>query len=524
MDVVDSRQKKLLAVVKKKDFWVIAAILLFAFILRFMVAIVYEPPAQWWDSGDHLTGAKEIAGIVDLDTYELSPRRPFFLSAFWGLLLKFGADDTTLLFFSVLFSVAVVWLTYLLGKRLFSREVGWIAAFLSAVFWQYLFHTTRLLTDLPSLAFWLACAYFFWKGYVEESGYRDSVLAGVFFGLAWFTRAASLMYIIPLLAVMLVKDRFKFLLNKRLWVLVVAGLVIISPFVIWLFVSFDNPIQKFTGLGGGEQRFAGRGQVQYLWLNLAHVADDVFSPVITNATSYKNFLGFVIILIVLLLSSRLFLGFDTLLKSRDKQLLKYWFLLVWLLTPYVIYSLIGQGVEDRYLFGMFAALFIFIGDGLVRLVHVLKFKKWVSIAGVILLLGVLGYFHMSTGVNAALGARFGFSEIALAGDWMKQHSGSEDRVVTASKYQNMYYSERETYGFVQSGGNRDNESEFLVYMESLQPKYIVLSKYEPSFTPQWVYTLLPSRPDLFAPVQVYYDGTKQVALVIYEYNQTLVKN
>ncbi|HLD12043.1 MAG TPA: glycosyltransferase family 39 protein [Candidatus Nanoarchaeia archaeon] len=520
MDVVNVRKQRFLSLVKSREVWVIVGILLLAFVLRFVLAVSYAPPAQWWDSGDYLTGAKEIAGIVDLDTYDLSPRRPFFLSAFWGFLLKLGGSDTTLLFFQVVFSVAVVWLTYLLGKRLFSLPIAWIAAFLSAVFWQYLFHTTRLLTDLPSLAFWLACAYFFWRGYGEEGGTKYLIWSGVFFGLAWFTRAASVMYIVPLLAVVLVKDRWRFLLNKKLWVMVLAAMIIVSPFIIWLFASFDNPIQKFTGIGGGEQRFAGRGQVQYLWLNLAHVADDVLSPVISGLTSYKSFLGFLLLLVVFVLCSRLFFGFDVLWKSRDKQLLKYWFLLTWMLTPYIFYSLVGQGVEDRYLFGMFPVLFLFLGDGLVRCVHLVKSHKAWAIAGVILLLGVVGYFHMTIGINASLNARMGFAEVALGGVWMKEHSTPNDSIMTASKYQNMYYSERNTYAFVANGGDKNNDSQFYDHLAKVSPKFVVLSKYEPAFTPQWAYTLIPSRTDMFTPVQAYYDGNNQVALVVYEYKKS----
>ena len=104
MDVVNVRKQRFLSLVKSREVWVIVGILLLAFVLRFVLAVSYAPPAQWWDSGDYLTGAKEIAGIVDLDTYDLSPRRPFFLSAFWGFLLKLGGSDTTLLFFQVVFS------------------------------------------------------------------------------------------------------------------------------------------------------------------------------------------------------------------------------------------------------------------------------------------------------------------------------------------------------------------------------------------------------------------------------------
>ncbi len=517
MDFLQTRKINFMQVLKTKGFWIIAAILIFAFILRYIVAVTYEPPAQWWDSGDYLTGAKEIWNIAEYDTYNLSPRRPFFLSVLWGFFLKLGFDDTALLFISVLFSVAVVWLTYKIAKDLFSKEVAWMAAILSAVFWQYLFHTTRLLTDLPSLAFVLASLYFFWHGYVEERSKKDILLAGLFFGLAWFTRAASLVYIVPLLAVVLVKDRWKFILNKKLWLMVLVAVIAISPFVIWLFAEFENPVQKFTGIGGTEQRFAGRGQLKYLWDNLDHIANDVFSPAIAGKFFNARFLGLLVFLGVFILFGNLFFGFDVVWKTMNKDLLKRWFLLVWLLTPYVFYSLTGAGVEDRYLFGMFPVLFMALGEILVKFKNAIKSNKFIAYAIPILIILVLGYFQVTAGITNSLAARNGFAEVAYAGAWMKANSAANDSIITASKYQNMYYSERNTYPFVEKAEDRENSSSFIPYLEKINPRFVVISVYEPAFTPQWAYNFPQEHPELLQPVQVFYDSTNNPRLVVYGY-------
>ncbi|HLC55050.1 MAG TPA: glycosyltransferase family 39 protein [Candidatus Nanoarchaeia archaeon] len=517
MDAAQSRKQKLWSLLKNKQVWVIAAILVFAFILRYVVAISNEPPAQWWDSGDYLTGAKEIWNIAEYDTYTLSPRRPFFLSVLWGFFLKLGGDDTILLFVSVLFSLAVVWLTYKIAKTLFSQEVAWISAILSAVFWQYIFHTTRLLTDIPSLAFMLASLYFFWQGYGEERSKKDLIFAGLFFGLAWFTRAASLIYIVPLFAVVLVKDRWKFVLNKKLWLMVLVAVIAISPFIIWLFAEFENPVQKFTGIGGTEQRFAGRGQLKYLWENLDHIANDVFSPAIAGKFFSARFLGFLAILGVFFLSSSLFFGFDVMWKTKSKELLKRWFLLVWLLTPYVFYSLTGAGVEDRYLFGMFPVLFMAFGEALVRLKNAIKQNKAIAYAIIVLILLAIGYFQVDVGISSAKSARYGFAEIAYAGAWIKANSDSDDAVITSSKYQNMYYSERNTYPFVEKAEDRENASSFIPYLEKINPKFVVVSVYEPAFTPPWAYAFPQEHPELFQPMQAYYDSSNNPRLVIYGY-------
>ncbi|MEK6812510.1 MAG: hypothetical protein AABX86_00135, partial [Nanoarchaeota archaeon] len=282
--------------------------------------------------------------------------------------------------------------------------------------------------------------------------------------------------------------------------------------------SFDNPVQKFTGLGGGEQRFAGKGQPKYLWLNLEHIANDVMSPMIAGKFFSPRFLGFFIMLIVFFLYGSLFLGFDMLWKTKDKQLLKRWFLLVWLLTPYVFYSLTAAGVEDRYLFGMFPVLFMALGEGIVKIGSFIKNQsKILSYAIVVAILLVLMYGHTVAGYNAALNAKSGFAEVAFAGQWIKMNSNPDDAVITASKYQNMYYSERNTYPFIAKAEDRENASSFTTRLEEIHPKFVIISVYEPAFTPPWTYNFPQEHPELLQPVQAYYDQNKNPRLVVYGY-------
>ncbi|MDO8555703.1 MAG: glycosyltransferase family 39 protein [Nanoarchaeota archaeon] len=518
MDVLQRRKEKLFAMLKSKKAWVTIAILILAFVLRYLVAIEHQPPAQWWDSGDYMTAAKEIAGITHLDSFTLNPRRPFLLSVLWAVLLKLGGNDTTLMWSSLIFSLAAVWLLYLLAKRLFNQPVAWITAFLVAVSWQNVFHTGRLLTDIPSLTFWLAAAYFFWMGYGEERSSKDLVLAGMFFGLAWFTRAASLIYVVPLFAVIFMKDHFLFVKQKRFWLFVLLALVAVAPFVVWLFSTYDNPIQKFTGLGGSEQRFAGRWQFHYLWDNLGPVANDILTPSISNVFFSAKFLGLLILLVCFWRCLHVFLGFDVLWKTRDKELLKRWFLLTWLLIPFVFYSLAGAGVEDRYLLGMFPVIFMFFGDAVVSLLrHAGKLKTvfWCLAIAIILFVGSQ---HIATGYTAAVNAKNGFAEVAYAGEWMKQNSNVGDAVITASKYQNLYYSERETYGFMNTSADKENASSFLYRLRDINPKFVVLSVYESAFTPQWAYQYPQQYQQMFIAVQGYLDAQQNPRLVVYYYN------
>lgn len=331
--------------IKKPEHLFLVLILLASLIIRWDVSVTNAPLAEWWDSADYMMGAKEFAGIVDLQTYELNPRRPFFLSVFWGILLWLGGNDTTLHLSVLVFSLLSIYFTYRLGKKLANGSVGLIAAALLAMMWNHIFHTGRLLTDIIALSFWLMAADFFWSGYVEGKK-RHFIYAGIAMGFAVFTRAASLIMLVPLLLVMVLREKKKILASKKAWALVLLILLVLSPFIIWLFATFDNPIQKFTGLGGGEQRFSGRFQFKYLWLNLAQVGNSIFSPQLAAKFISPTIAGFVVIVLAIALAFDAFIGLDLLWKG-NQDLLKKAFLVVWMLTPYVFYSLAGAGVEDR---------------------------------------------------------------------------------------------------------------------------------------------------------------------------------
>ncbi|MEK6904642.1 MAG: glycosyltransferase family 39 protein [Nanoarchaeota archaeon] len=450
---------------KNKVTLILLLILLIAFFIR--VSLIKVNTAEWWDSADYMTSAKEFAGKVDLDTYEINPRRPFFLMILWGSILGLGLGDVAMRFSVIVFALLGIYFTYLIGKKMFNEYAGLIGAFLLAVNWLHIFHSVRLLTDIIAMTWWLVTAYYFWK-YLDEDKGKYLVLSGVFFGFTVFTRAASLIMIVPMLAALFFKEKFNIVKNKNAWLAVLMVFLVMSPFIIWLFATYDNPVEKFTGIGGGEQRFAGRWQFSYLWKNLPAVSTTILSPGLTQSSAM--FYGVLFILITLYLLWDVFLGFDILWKEGSKDLLKKLYLLVWIGMPYVFYSLAGAGVEHRYLISMFPAMFILFGDGLVRLGNLLS-KKWKYLGLILILVVILpiGYSNYKYGVSLTVAKSSSYAEVALAGQWIRERSTPEDNVISASVFQNMYYSERNTHPFVGRGMDKDNERLCLERLEEINP-------------------------------------------------------
>ncbi len=533
---VKNRKEAVINWIKIHKFLVcLILILIFAFILRFKLSILEMPVAEWWDSADYMSTAKAFAFPdfkENVTQFGVSARRPFFLAMIWAVILFFNGNDAALHYPIIIISLLAVYFTYLLGRKMFNEKVGLLAAFMLGVSWIHLFFTARLLTDVSSMAFWLMAAFFFWKGYIEEEGSKYIWYGAIFFGLSIFTRAASILNIIPILAVFIIKERHKFILNKNLWISILCIILVMSPFVIWLYSNFDNPIQKFTGLGGGEQRFrAAQGGFKIsdladLWNNLVFITTSFFGPTIT---SYLNailltpkFIGLILVLIVLWLCSDAILGIDVLFKERKKELIKKAYLAVWFLTPYLFYSIINPGVEDRYLFAMFPVMFLLFSDAILRLS--IKINKYLKYSGVVLLIVLFvgfAYFNIADGNKIHKEKRLSFAEIAWAGAWIKENSQPNEMVISASKYQNMYYSERDTFPFCEDAECKNNETLFIEKrLKEINPKFVVVSVYEPGFTPKWAFTIAERYPDLLIPVQAFGPNGQNKPnpyLIVYEY-------
>ncbi|MAG20220.1 hypothetical protein CL618_02190 [archaeon] len=516
---LEDRKDKLKGFLTNKNLqtYLIIALIVFAIILRLFYFNVDQ--AVWWDSADYLAGAKVIGQDLELNHYEFNPRRPFFLSAFWGFLYLIGGGETFLRISMLLFSIAGVWLTYLLGKEIYNKNVGLLAGFAMAVSWLHLFHTARLLSDLPALAIWLSVAYFSYKGIMNKDK-KSMIFAGISLGFLLFIRGSSLIYFFPLLVLVLGKDNWKFFKNKYLWLALLIALVIMSPFWIWLSMNYDNPFQKFTGIGGDEVRFVGSMDFGKLWSNLDMFSSVVFSPkflaIMSGLFLSAKILGLLVFFLVLFLSLDVFLGFDLLIKGKSKGLVKKIFLLTWMFTPYVFFSLAGSGIEPRYVFPMFPALFIILGKGIMDLKLKFKKYKYVWLGLLIVLLIVFGTFQLGHASALTKAKKDSYRPVKEGGVWLYEHTDENDIIVSQSHYQNMYYSERDTFDFHGENGKL-TEEEFNLKVKELRPKYMVVSVFEPAFTPEWVYSYGERNKDKVVPVMGYNDGSGNPLLLIFEF-------
>lgn len=172
---------------------------------------------------------------------------------------QFWQDPTTLALIgrsiTLFFSVGSIGLVCLLGRRVFSPAVGFIAALLLALHTTHIQYTPIVIADIPALLFILLTAWLALEVY-ENGRWRDYLLCGVsialvmsfkynFFSAAFLVVAHTLRYFPQgwRNGDSVTKNLLSALKDKRLWLsLSLAGglFVLLSPYVLLNFDKFNE--------------------------------------------------------------------------------------------------------------------------------------------------------------------------------------------------------------------------------------------------------------------------------------------
>ena len=449
--------------------------------------------AIWYDEGSYLNMAKRIGLNLSYLNDDYYFRRTFFLPLIFAFLYKiFGNTEFPLRIVELLLSVGAVVFTYLLIKEMFDKKYALISAFALSVSWLALFFTSRLLTNTPDLFFMTGGLYFFWKGYINDKNKYNIYLAALFFGLGIFTRFASFIMLIPIFIYILTKEKLGFLKNRQLWLMLIIIVLILTPF----FINFFS----YKGSGAGVSGF------------LKHYFSDrdvlIFKYILDIGYILKG-LFLVLFIIGLSYFVDLFLGLDLIFK--DENIRKKLFILIWILLPIIIFGLITSVVEERYLMLTLPFLSFLIAHGCLVIKKYLKIDEKIIAVIIIALLVIGGYSQLTFADSLIKDKKDSFIHLKYAGEWLKQNTKETDYTIAAGQPQFMYYSERNIEGFTAT------KEEFQGKIDKLKPKYMILTKLEPS--PEWTYSWPQENQDKVRPVNVYFfdQEQKQPAVILYEF-------
>ena len=147
-----------------------------------------------------------------------------FATRLWGSV--FGALSLVVVFY--------------LGKTLYNRYVGFLSAIVLGTFTTFYMSARHAMTDVPCAFFILTGVYFFILSEETENPQRYVALSGMLFGLAFMTKqiVALLIPLIVFFYLAVTKRSIRFLFTKRFALFWGVGLLVFSPWVIYMSIRF----------------------------------------------------------------------------------------------------------------------------------------------------------------------------------------------------------------------------------------------------------------------------------------------
>jgi 4-amino-4-deoxy-L-arabinose transferase-like glycosyltransferase len=181
----------------------------------------------WWDGAVYLSMGKYLFSLGSIGFWE--PIRPLAWVTMLGFGWFVGLDPIIWGYFlTTIFSLGIIYLTYLIGKELFNEQVGLYSSILISFTWIFFFFNVRLYTEIPSVFFGLVGLYFLIK--------RRDFISGIFLGLAFLTKFPQGLLLVGFMILL-------FPSFKRMFYLLLGFILITIPYFTFNFILYGSPIE-----------------------------------------------------------------------------------------------------------------------------------------------------------------------------------------------------------------------------------------------------------------------------------------
>lgn len=145
-------------------------LLLGILILGLALRLINLNQSLWLDEAISVNGARNFSAIELLAKFspgDFHPPLHYLLLKVW--ISVFGASEVSARSLSVLFGVATIWVVFLIGRRLFTREIGLIAAVFMATAPLHIYYSQEARMYVP-VAFFTAVAVLFFLKLIGKNG------------------------------------------------------------------------------------------------------------------------------------------------------------------------------------------------------------------------------------------------------------------------------------------------------------------------------------------------------------------
>ncbi len=497
-DTFQKRKEKIVNWFKDPYNLTLTAIVIFALVIRFYYFSMVGNQPLWWDEAEYLGMAKAWAFGLE---YEFLPVRAILLSLVTAVFFKISFTEFLPRLFLVSLSITSIIALYYLGKETYSKRVGLIATFLMSSFYVNLFYTFRLIVDVPSLAFYTLGALFFFK-YIRKNSHKSLYIGAALLAVGVMFKIPTAAFLFAFGIFMLVTERLKFLKRKELWIAGIIFILILTPYIIWGYIQFDG----FVITQAGAWNSAKEDALGNFFLNIKSYTQMFKDSRLISFPLLITFLGGLGIIMF-----EFILGFDILLKGKNMKLKRNLFLFLIFIVPIlsVSYAMGGNNYENRYILNAFPAVFIISGIFISKTYNFIK--KQNKLIAIILLMAILAYsasFQLKFADNIIKSRQPSYGELKEAGFWLKANTQPNEIILSESKFQLSYYSDRESITFPQS---KENMTALINSNENI--KYFIVSGIQPSA--DWV-NVYPNENNMTLIQAYFFDAEqKQPSLLIY---------
>jgi 4-amino-4-deoxy-L-arabinose transferase-like glycosyltransferase len=494
-DILNKRLDKIKSWIKNPYNLTLVAILAFAIIIRIYYYFLTQGQAVWWDAAEYMNMARAWAFGID---YKFLPVRPVLFSLIIAGFLKISNTEILPRLLIFLLSIASIYGMYLFGKEVYGKKIGLICAFFTSVFYLHIFHTYRLLVDLPSFTFFVFAGVFFYKYFKDNSNKKALYIGAVIIAIGTLFRITTAILLFAILIYVLVTEKLNCLKKKEYWIAALIFMLILSPYIIWGYLQFNGFVITQAGAWNAPD---GNYLLNGLWNLKSYISlfPSMFSWI---------FLTFFILGSILMY--KLILGFDLLLKGKEPELKKYLFLFLIIIIPILTVSFsINHYFEDRYVMNSLPGIFIVTSHFIIIVYKLIKSKsKLLAVIFLIFLLGSIGYIQLNHANDIINSRKDSYLHVKQAGLWLKQNSNEKDIILTRSHPLIKYYSEREVIDI-------PKEEEINSIISSNQSiKFYIASIFENH--ENWMYAF-PLENNLTAVQAYFMDSAKeQPSLIIYK--------
>lgn len=489
---IEARINKFKEWFKEPSNLLLFAIILGAFLIRLYYFFLSKDQALWYDEGEYLSTSKHWAFGVPFD---INPQRPPLFHYIASIIFRVGLGEETIRFFLVLLpSTFLVFAVYLLGKEMYNKKVGLIAAVFSSVSWTWLFWTARIQPDFFSMSFQVLSVFFMWKHW-KKSSTKYVVLAGMFAALGWHFKVSGLLVPMIFIVFLFFKERFSAATNKYNYYFAIGFLALMIPYFVWSMAVFDTPTAFKQGYTNEYEKFA------VGWYNLNFYY------------SLTEGLFFVLFIVGVILGLKFLLYADVLIKDKKMCFNPDIFSVLVLVFVSVFYIFFMRNSEDRWLFLWLPFIFFLTGNFLVKVGNFIECKKkYLGLLIIVVLVGFVAYSQYNHADGLIKNKMPSYGPVKEAGIWMKDNSQPGDIILSISKPQTTYYSEREIFAY----DSLDGIDSFNEYVEREKPKFLQVSIFEPH--PDWINTWISQNQNRVVPVQAYFlDAQKtQPSMIVYQ--------